>query len=775
VGLPLAILGLFTPIAVVLPWLVAWPSLAVCGFRWIQRGRTKTATVTSWSAVAIAIGFGVFVGVHSSEHLLTDRDPGVYFITGKWLATHGDLLYDQGLPEEIQPASPNPLPQGLYAAPNGKAYFQFQHAPAVVLATANWIGGNDVMFKAMALVAVIALLGLYLVSRGLAGPVYGLAPVALAAVHPAFVHVGKDGYSEFLALAFVSGAFVLWIGMGRGSIQWPRWPCFGAGLLLGAVTMARIDGWLLAAGFLMGLTYQAVTSRGRVPRQRDILVFILGFMTTATLGLLDLTLRSPPYLSAQQNTAGAMMGAVAVIAVVAVVASSPTIVERFDPRQRLWLFAPVVVAIDMAVLGLYGLLVRPWTVTVHGEPIGNLVAIQEREGLAVDPTRTYAEMSFEWLARYQGYIPIVVGILLTSLAGYVVLRRRDLHRVPVFAGFVAVAAAYLWRPSITPDHLWSLRRFVPVVLPLGLAFTALGVRLVVRRFPTVLVKVGFLGILAVAVAQSTSVGWPVAPVRTHIGMVAATESVCALLPPNAVVLFDNPIRNLAGAVRTVCDVPVTTSADATMVDDIVQAGMAPVMMSSGIVCTTQTIGSVERLLELPERTLSKAPSGPESEPLIVRLTTATGPSEAVRGPAPPSSADGVLLVQVDTTWVPDDGSSVVAALGGYESGMWLEYRSSGIVELWVTTDRGQFGVDASPPINDGQPRIVGGYVLDGVLHGTCGGLEIESRTVPGTPHFEDSDVEVKPVTDRRFGDVLFEGDVSIIQGDVDPALIVSPP
>ena len=34
---------------------------------------------------------------------------------------------------------------------------------------------------------------------------------------------------------------------------------------------------------------------------------------------------------------------------------------------------------------------------------------------------------------------------------------------------------YLWRPSITPDHIWVMRRFVPLVLPAFLAMAGLAV------------------------------------------------------------------------------------------------------------------------------------------------------------------------------------------------------------------------------------------------------------------------------------------------------------
>jgi hypothetical protein len=106
--------------------------------------------------------------------------------------------------------------------------------------------------------------------------------------------------------------------------------------------------------------------------------------------------------------------------------------------------------------------------------------------------------------------------------------------------------------------------------------------------------------------------------------------------------------------------------------------------------------------------------------------------------------------------------------------MWLQYRDNGVVEMWITTDQGHFGIPASPRIDDGTPRAIGGYFRGGVLYGTCGGRDMGSLPVPGTPVFNDDDVELPPLIDGGPVFVPFEGEISVSFAEVDPALVVGP-
>ena len=114
------------------------------------------STLASWLVVGVAAAFAFFTMTNSGEHVLTNRDPGVYVITGKWLAAHGNLVYDNGLPDDVASSLTNPdswSSQGIYAQEPGSGVFQFQHLTGVVLAASHWVGGDWLLYRIMGAVA----------------------------------------------------------------------------------------------------------------------------------------------------------------------------------------------------------------------------------------------------------------------------------------------------------------------------------------------------------------------------------------------------------------------------------------------------------------------------------------------------------------------------------------------------------------------------------------------------------------------------------------------
>lgn len=768
VGVLLAMVGWFRAWTVAILLAALWPPTLKAGLRMIGPSGPSRVSVSSWLAVTISLSFILFTSVNSSEHLLTNRDPGVYVLTGRWLAEHGDLLYDSGLPDHLNVGAElaqQRLPQGVYAGEDGLAYFQFQHAPAVILASGHWLGGDWLLFRIMAVVGGTGLLGLYLLGRQLAGQTLGLVPQIAAAVHPAFLYVAKDAYSEMLALVFVVSGAMIWLSSDKPV---PPTRALAVGLTLGASSLARIDAWLVGIGFLAGLAYLLTTdtSTTRIPRT-GIVALLTGFLTTASLGLLDLLLRSPGYLADLSSSAIPMMVAFACIAVLTLAlafASRPTesaqnLIRRHIPRLSAGI---------LAVGGLFGLLLRPHLLIVRADrPRGLIAGLQAREGVEVDAHRTYAEMSLEWFARYQGHIPVIFGILAIALVTYLILRRRGDSRTPVLLVLLALATVYVWRPSITPDHLWAMRRFVPVVLPLAFVFTALGARILLRRVgQSDLVRISLGAVLVLTIVNSVVTGWPTAALGTQEGLSNVTEDVCSALPENAAVLFDNPSRTIAGAVRTECQVPVSNSSEPDISSKLALAGFVPIRLSSMPTCETG-VASISSDYTFPERTLTVPPTGPERRDIHLYLTRI----EAEGAPFEiPEAAEAVLMVDLRTRWTPSSGSSLIAVLGRYREGMWLEYRPNGRVELWVTTDAGNQGIVVSPRIDDGNTRTVGGYVLKGTLYGFCGGQRVASREIPGIPTFANSEVALKPVAGEQNANMRFEGTVTVLEGNVQPSL-----
>jgi hypothetical protein len=369
-------------------------------------------------------------------------------------------------------------------------------------------------------------------------------------------------------------------------------------------------------------------------------------------------------------------------------------------------------------------------------------------------------MSLEWFTRYQGLVPVLMGILGIAATAWLILRRKADRRIPILIALLTVSFAYLWRPTITPDQLWAMRRFVPIVLPLVFIFTVLIGRVLLHVVQLRLIaKAVTFGVLIFALAYAGVTGWNVAGVRTQVGVLAAIHSFCESLPPSSAVLMDQTaLVTLPGAIRTMCDVPTGSLEEPNIVGMIRDAGLNPVAVQ--VWRCGGDLPALDIQTEMPRTFLSGTPQGPEPLALTASVSVADG-----SGATPaliPSSAEVSVQVEIETDWIPVEGFSVVATVGEYRRGMWMEYRDSGAIEVWVTTSTGQHVVHVISGINDGVERAMGAYLQDGVLHATCGDKVVATAPAPGSIDFDVTDVTLKPTDISEVDNQSFEGRIQFV-------------
>jgi len=158
-----------------------------------------------------------------------------------------------------------------------------------------------------------------------------------------------------------------------------------------------------------------------------------------------------------------------------------------------------------------------------------------------------------------------------AVIGFVILARRALradgNASLILAAAVPVATLYITRPSISPDHLWAMRRYLPVVLP---AMTIAAVVAVVcatsfiaarqprLRAPFIVV---FIAAMVVPAAMS---GLPLARAQMQGGALAAVHTLCARAGPNGAVAVE-PYGflgdELTQTMRSFCGVPAAGLVD----------------------------------------------------------------------------------------------------------------------------------------------------------------------------------------------------------------------
>jgi hypothetical protein len=664
-GLPLLLLGRFTPVLMLVVAVPVAGLLAGGGLRWIPGrraaalpnaaagpatgpapgGRPGRAATPWWAVVAliaVAVAFGAEQLIYHSEQIIVMRDPAAYMQFGNWIAGHGSL----------------PIPQGdaAFGGAHGLHFYssafyrvgqwvvpQFMAGLPMILAGGFWAGGVG------AAVAIPPLLGACgvltfggLVAR-LVGPRWApLGALVLALTLPE-EFTSRSAYSEPAAqILFLGGLCLVIDSFAAGGIGARITAALG-GLTLGLALLVRVDA---ASDLVPLISYCGLLLVGRRPQA---LPLIGGVVAGAGYGLVDGVILSRPYLASIRTSLIPLLLAGAAV-LLATGAAGALCWRRGLPRLRArWLpdAAPALVIVVMA-----GFAVRPLVQTVHGRvtplELRVMARFQRADHLPVDPSRLYDELSLRWVVWYLGVPAVVLGTLGAAL----LLRRCLRGRAPMWTlpllSFAWITVLTLYRPAITPDQPWSSRRLVPAVLPgfillasWASAWLAGWLASWVRQRGWVrLVPGGVTALCAAALvlpAASTTFdpdqpGGGLATKATYRGEIAAVSAMCAAIPSRAsvVIVSIGTANRFAEVIRGMCGVPVArlghppVAALHQVTRDIRQAGRTPVLLGSEAAQLTRFGGSARQVMALEstedEHSLTRPPRRTEKLTINVWLS-----------------------------------------------------------------------------------------------------------------------------------------------------------
>lgn len=565
VGVVSAVVGAFTP-AVVLTGtaLLGIPFAAVTA-------RALPAWSSSWSAqLATAALLGVVVAlttwnaVNHGEHLVADRDPGVYVTTARHLMDEGDVL----VPGPVGPFvdAPGVSANGAGFSPvrdDGTLEPQFPHLTSVSLAIGGWIG-ESVLFLVTPVLAGLGLLCLFAFASTLLGARWGAVATTIAGLTMPFTMFARDAYSEPITTVLVFGG--LWLlHLAHRADHLVVW--LAAGLALGAACMARVDGYLYLAPVVLGVTL--AVRLAPAARRRSVLLgaasCAVGITVTTAIGLWDTaTLTGGYFHAAVAPRLPAMVGAAVGLGIVgAVLARSLWQIDPDDTdglRPTRWLQGGLLAA----AAGATAFFAWGWWVRPDPDDLPT-IATEGVNILSYLPQA--ASLSMRWLGWYLGPVPLAAGLagLLWALIRFGWGRRPDPAIVAGLGCVLITLLLYLWSPNITPDHPWAMRRFAAVALPgvaVGIAVAARALwalvdsaRPVLARVSAGVASVGLAGASLVTVAVIT---WPTRDARAQIPMRERMDEICDLLEPDDAVLVS--IDGILALMMSVpvgvwCDVP----------------------------------------------------------------------------------------------------------------------------------------------------------------------------------------------------------------------------
>lgn len=470
------VLGVYQPVYVGMAgWCITVLGSAALWRRAARRERPAGRNAM-WDRVLVAglvLAGCLYLGF-PTESIYGGRDEGVYANHAVYMAHHGRLDVPYPWPAAAGDIFVNGWGgfPGFYNTP-GTMTVQFGHLFPVWLAQAYATFGQHGLFRLNAIFALLALAVVYDVFEMAAGAPCAVVATLFLAFNPSELWMARITLSEILTQLFTwSGLCLLLRALRQDSPGLARW----AGVCLGVSALVRFDSlFLLPMLLLAHAGYRVVAA----PPSRSGSVWMAMYTTALPLFALAVgyfLVFSRPYLNERPyvQTLAVATG----IAAALLLALHPVIIASIRPWIRHQAVL-VVLGAGLAALAAYAYWIRPL-------PVAPPRMAYQFPGFYIDLNKgDYRTESLVDLARYLS--PVVVW---AAIAGWYVSLWRVARgeceaylAVPVvlIAGF---SLAYLYAPSNTPDHLWWVRRFTPVVVPGFVLYATVAVRRLLQTLPS---------------------------------------------------------------------------------------------------------------------------------------------------------------------------------------------------------------------------------------------------------------------------------------------------
>ena len=599
-GLPLLLLGVFTPALMLLLATPLAVLLAAAGLRWIPGLRPEPGAEppdpaeqpdlaaaparTPWwtvaAVIAIAISFGADQLIYHAQQLIVMRDPAAYIQFGNWIAAHGSLPIPQD--RAAFGGTHHLLTFDSFASYQigGVVVPQFMAGLPMLLAGGFWVGGAAAATAMAPVLGTLAVLTFGGLAARLIGPRWAPLAALLLAITLPMQFTSRSTYSEPTAAILFLGGLCLVIDSLRSGGRASRVAAALGGLALGLTLLVRIDG---ASDILPVIPYAGLLFISRRPQA---LPLTGGLIVGGLYGAVDGLLLSWPYLASIKSS----LIPLALLTAVVVLATAGAVLllrRRGLPAIRGNVLPNAAAVLAFAIT--IGFALRPYVQTVHAAlnaPTRAAMTIWQRaDHLPIQPTRLYYEISLRWVFWYLG----VPAVVLATIGAALLARRCLRGRVPLWTlpliTFAWTIVITLYRPAIVPDQPWASRRLVPAVLP---GFILLAVW-TVRWLGGWLREQGYgrggragatalcAAALAVPAAQTTlglgvRDGGPLglsptvsglAFTSAYRGEVHAVNGLCAAIPRDAAVVIVNRAiaDNFTQLVRGMCHVPAARIRD----------------------------------------------------------------------------------------------------------------------------------------------------------------------------------------------------------------------
>lgn len=407
-----------------------------------------------------------------TTYLSGGRDPGLYLINAVHISQTGSFQYASdpymtrhyqelaGVARLDYPALYSAYEYGLSTDP-GQVVPQFLPVLPSLLAVGYDLAGIAGAIRVPGIIGLCCLAAAYAMVK----PMFGSRTATLAAafllLNPAQLWNARITQTELFCQLLL---FVLFRILADGWQTRSRRAAWLAGLLLGFGTFVRIDTYLVGAGFLVFFLYELICRR---PHASYLCPAVLAYTGLSVLSLLYGYFFSYPYFYDHWE-AGVLNQVVLCNAALLVLALIAVLLLRLRPRT--------------ALPDLYRLAAEePRRMKLFCWVLGVIFLLS----YLVRPLFGPGDFNYHSSVEFCLYTSVLaIPLALFGMYHTFVGRAEEQERfLPFFCVGGSNLFVYLWRPSISPDHMWASRRWVTIALPFVLILAAYGIRCIrmVRR------------------------------------------------------------------------------------------------------------------------------------------------------------------------------------------------------------------------------------------------------------------------------------------------------
>lgn len=421
----------------------------------------------------------------------------------------------------------------------GRIIPQFFPFHPVLIAIGTSLGGLPLGLLVTPVWGILSIAAIYFVTRQIFDRLTALLSATLLALTPTHIYFARYPTAEPLTLLLVFSGLLACQQLQDDRAASRAWGLFG-GAAFGAALLTRIDLPLVLV--LIALALVVVRVRGRWTRSWMWFTIALGVFVVHVI--LDVVFINWPYAwntyggAVRLITRSPILIVAGVIGLLVFCGVMIFVRRKWHPRsisasaqnKTRW-----AVAIGLVALSAFAYFIRPAL-----EPIRFATAWPGNVQYPVLDGQNWVRM---------GWYLTPLGIVLTTLGAAWIVRRESVMRVGLFLSIgLLTTIQYVYNIFNTSYHIYAMRRYVPIVIPMLMIYAAVACVAVWRWrrhwFNRSVALVLALGLIAGLIYQSRFV----LPQREFFGATDRLAQLNAQLAPNAIIVFnEKPESSLADA------------------------------------------------------------------------------------------------------------------------------------------------------------------------------------------------------------------------------------